>query len=110
MRKSPVTTHILDTAKGCPAAQVPVHLFLFAKGAWTEIAAAKTDDDGRITNWFERERFSKGRYKIIFDTDSYLEKSFFPEVAIEFNVEDASEHFHVPLLLSPFGYSTYRGS
>lgn len=109
--KSPITTHILDTAKGRPAAGVPVLLQIKDASKWSELAAGKTDADGRILEWFDKSKFKSGVYRLTFNTgDYYGESAFFPSVAIEFKVESLSEHYHVPLLLSPYGYSTYRGS
>ena len=110
--KSPVTTHILDTAQGCPAANVPVTLSCLSQGEeWQTVAHGKTDQDGRIMNWFDRDKFEKGTYKVSFDVQSYLgAKAFFPKPEITFQVAATDEHYHIPLLLSPFGYSTYRGS
>ncbi len=110
--KSPITTHVLDTAKGAPASGVPVKLFYKKEKEWDQIAHSQTDDDGRIIEWFSRDNFYSGHYRIIFEVSSYLNDSncFFPEVSIDFNVEKLDQHYHVPLLLSPFGYSTYRGS
>ena len=110
--KSPITTHILDTAKGVPASDVSVKLVRLEKQGAVSVAQGKTNEDGRIMDWFSRESFSEGHYQITFDTRSYLEdgKCFFPEVTIDFIVDNLSQHYHVPLLLSPFGYSTYRGS
>ncbi len=107
-----VTTHVLDTALGRPAAGVPVSLERL-DAAMTTIAEGVTDDDGRVTD-LGPQRLEPGPYRLSFDTDAYFAASgstgFFPEVAIAFTVADASEHYHVPLLLSPFSYSTYRGS
>jgi 5-hydroxyisourate hydrolase len=107
---SPVTTHVLDTARGVPAAGVPVTL---ERGpAWTEVGSGRTGDDGRLAELGSPE--AAGAYRLRFDTGAYFEASgtraFFPEVTVQFTIEQAGEHFHVPLLLSPFGYSTYRGS
>ena len=109
--KSPITTHILDTAKGRPAAGVAAKLLRREEDNWLSIASDKTNEDGRIMEWFDRSAFKPGHYRIIFDTETYLGvDSFFPEVSIDFQVKELNEHYHVPLLLSPFGYSTYRGS
>ncbi|MGJ8662438.1 MAG: hydroxyisourate hydrolase [Marinicella sp.] len=111
---SPITTHILDTAKGQPAAGIEVTLELIQDGKNTLVASGVTDDDGRIMQW-NQDHFSQlhqaGHYQITFDTDSYHQGlGFFPKVVIPFRVLDAQAHYHVPLLLSPFSYSTYRGS
>ena len=107
---SPITTHVLDTAQGRPAAGVAVTL---ERGpAWTEVGSGRTGDDGRLAELGSAE--AAGPYRLRFDTGAYFEaagtRAFFPEVTVEFTVERPDEHHHVPLLLSPFGYSTYRGS
>jgi 5-hydroxyisourate hydrolase len=113
---SKITTHILDLAQGRPAAGVPVTLeFQTNLSLWEPIAAAQTDNDGRIRNWLASEYSLKaGTYRIRFDTGAYFaarnQNFFFPEVMVVFAVQDTTQHYHVPLLLSPFGYSTYRGS
>jgi 5-hydroxyisourate hydrolase len=99
-----ITTHVLDTARGKPAAGVPVRL---ERGAET-VADLATDADGRARL---AERAEAGRYRLVFDTGAYLDgNGFYPEVSVVFEVTDPGAHHHVPLLLSPFGYSTYRGS
>ena len=112
---SPITTHILDTARGCPAAGVSVYLEAQnAAGEWQRIGEGTTDADGRNKGLMEPGRLTAGVYRISFDTAGYYRAiggtSFYPEVQIAFEVRAADEHYHVPLLLSPFGYSTYRGS
>ncbi len=100
---SGISTHILDTSKGKPAAGVSVHLYFGP----TLINSAATNTDGRIPVLLPADcQLTSGTYKIVFETQGV----FFPEVAITFEVNDASAHYHVPLLLSPYGYSTYRGS
>jgi 5-hydroxyisourate hydrolase len=105
---SMVTTHVLDTARGSPAAGVMVRLEQVEGGA--EIARARTDGDGRVRN-LGPEQLPAGPYRLVFDTAEYLggPAPFFPEVVITFTIGGAP-HYHVPLLLSPFGYTTYRGS
>jgi 5-hydroxyisourate hydrolase len=121
---SAISTHVLDTAAGCPAAGMDVRLELVAPAETTEIARATTDSAGRITT-MGPELIAPGTYRLIFDTGSYLARAsggsggtsdrthggaFFPEVTVTFAVSDGRQHYHVPLLLSPFGYATYRGS
>jgi 5-hydroxyisourate hydrolase len=81
---------------------------------WTTVAAATTDDDGRVSTLVAGEVLEPGRYRLGFDTGAYFAASgaqtFFPAVEIVFEIADADDHYHVPLLLSPFGYTTYRGS
>ena len=107
---SPITTHVLDTAKGCPAADIAVTLEFLHEGNWQQIANGTTDNDGRIMNWMDVNA-QAGEYRITFMTSSYHQgKGFFPSVTINFVVENPEQHYHVPLLLSPFSFSTYRGS
>ncbi len=112
---SPITTHILDTARGCPAAGVAVVLeALTAENEWRRIGEGQTDADGRNKALMDPGTLTAGVYRITFDTAGYYDglgsTSFYPEVQIAFEVRAADEHYHVPLLLSPYGYSTYRGS
>jgi 5-hydroxyisourate hydrolase len=97
-----ITTHVLDVARGRPAAGVPVRL---ERGGET-LADLATDADGRARL---TEDAAAGRYRLTFDTGAY-QAGFYPEVSVVFEITEAGEHHHVPLLLSPFGYSTYRGS
>jgi len=111
---SHVTTHILDTSLGKPAAGVNVVLEGQKPGGWQLISRGVTDNNGRISNLIPEERkLEPGVYRLIFDTKSYFIslniKTFYPSVFIDFEITDNS-HYHVPLLLNPFGYSTYRGS
>ena len=102
---SMVTTHVLDTARGRPAAGVPVSL----RRDGDVLAVAVTDADGRIDD-LGPDTLEPDIYQLVFDVSAYAEdEGFFPEVTITFRVADVRHH-HVPLLLSPFGYSTYRGS
>ena len=106
-----ISTHVLDTARGRPAAGVAVTLSRRnAKGAWSEVANAVTDADGRVKE-FSAGHLEPGEHRLVFDTGAYFDGAgFYPEVSIVFTVRDAGTHHHVPLLLSPFGYSTYRGT
>ncbi len=111
---SQITTHILDTSSGKPAAGVHVVLDQFTSGSWHQLSKGMTDNDGRVKNLLPIEKkIAKGIYRLVFDTRSYYKskdiKGFYPSVTIEFEITDDS-HYHVPLLLNPFGYSTYRGS
>lgn len=107
---SPITTHVLDTAKGCPAADIPVTLEVLNNHNWQIIAQGTTDADGRIMDWMDN-GMQAGEYRITFSTRNYHNnKGFFPTVTINFIVDDPEQHYHVPLLLSPFSFSTYRGS
>ena len=103
---SGITTHVLDTATGRPAAHLAVRLLRDG----TEIARGATDADGRWTA-LDGERTTTGRYRLVFATGDYFAgASFHPEVAVDFLVAEPAAHHHVPLLLSPYGYTTYRGS
>jgi 5-hydroxyisourate hydrolase len=113
MTVSQVTTHILDTGSGRPAAAVAVVLYARDGSGWNLVASGTTDADGRAKD-LGPERLPAGTYRLNFATGTYYEAlgtaTFFPEVDLVFTVSDAGEHYHVPLLLSPFAYSTYRGS
>lgn len=103
---SGITTHVLDTSVGHPASGVAVRLLRDA----VEVAAGTTDDDGR---WIalDGEATTPGGYRLVFATGVYFTgESFHPQIVVDFTVTDPDEHHHVPLLLSPFGYTTYRGS
>lgn len=111
---SAITTHVLDTALGRPAAGVRVRLErLDAEGRATVVAEATTDDDGRARD-LGPDAAEAGTYRLVFDVAAYAgasgQECFFPEVAVTFALSDTAAHHHVPLLLSPFAYSTYRGS
>ena len=109
-----VSTHVLDTAHGLPAAGVPVTLsHREATGAWEMVGNGITDADGRVRE-LSAEPLEAGDYRLEFDTATYFKvagmAAFYPEVLVVFKVTDPGTHHHVPLLLSPFGYSTYRGT
>lgn len=111
---SQITTHILDTSKGKPAAGITVILYLGENDEWTELARGVTDTDGRITALANKETgLPHCIYKLRFETKDYFDKTaivtFYPYVEIVFDLT-TDEHYHIPLLLNPFGYSTYRGS
>ena len=109
---SQVTTHVLDTALGRPAAGVPVALEHHRSGTWTPLAMAATSADGRVAR-LGADVLEPGTYRLTFDTSTYFSSTdqdgFFPEVTLVFAVR-AGEHYHLPLLLSPFAYNAYRGS
>ena len=110
---SGITTHVLDTARGRPAAGVSVVLERAVDAAWQPVGQGTTDADGRARDLLSSP-LQDGCYRLTFDTGAYFgaygEAGFYPEVSVTFVVADGQEHYHVPLLLSPFGYSTYRGS
>lgn len=113
MSVSHVTTHILDTSTGTPATGVAVELYAKDGSDWTLLASGSTDADGRVKN-LGPEQLASGNYRLLFNTGDYFAASntatFFPEVALTFTVQASEAHYHVPLLLSPFSYSTYRGN
>jgi 5-hydroxyisourate hydrolase len=111
---SDVTTHVLDTSRGRPAAGVPVLLEQrVGADAWRERGRATTDEDGRVRGLLTAP-LEAGTYRLTFDTAAYFQaqgvEAFYPFVAVVFEVRNSGQHHHVPLLLSPYGYSTYRGS
>ncbi|MFD5864538.1 hydroxyisourate hydrolase [Agromyces sp. NPDC127015] len=125
MTVSQITTHVLDAVRGRPAAGVPVELYRrsgdgsgggSASGGadgWSLVASAVTDDDGRAKQ-LGPETVPGGEYRLRFDTGAYFAstrtEAFYPEVLLTFLVAEEGRHYHVPILLSPFAYSTYRGS
>ena len=114
-----LTTHVLDTAKGCPAAGIHVVLYRVSGNSHTKIAEAVTNADGRTdAPILPATEFAIGTYELIFHAGDYLRASgqagadplFLDQVPIRFGMNKADSHYHVPLLISPFGFSTYRGS
>ena len=111
-----ISTHILDLVRGKPAADVPVRLEKQdSDGDWRLLTSARTDQDGRCPQLLpEGEDLSAGVYRLIFDTASYFDaqkiRALYPVVKITFQAQEGESHFHIPLLLSPNGYTTYRGS
>jgi 5-hydroxyisourate hydrolase len=111
---SGITTHVLDLARGRPAAGLAVTLERRADdGGWEPLGQAWTDDDGRVRGWSAAAAPAPGVHRLTFATGAYFAEAgveaFHPEVSVVFRVADGADH-HVPLLLSPFGYTTYRGS
>ncbi len=112
---SQITTHVLDTAKGKPAEGIAIALeHSSGNNQWEKIASGVTNADGRIANLIPADKkLSPGIYRMRFETKSYFErqgeKGFYPYIEVVFELTSTA-HYHVPLLLSPFGYSTYRGS
>jgi 5-hydroxyisourate hydrolase/2-oxo-4-hydroxy-4-carboxy-5-ureidoimidazoline decarboxylase len=114
LKVSQITTHVLDTAVGLPGKNISIRLQAKRNNIWQTIAQGITNNDGRIPDLLPQERNLKpATYKMIFDTGSYYAnqnlKTFYPEVEIQFTSFDET-HYHVPLLINPFGYNTYRGS
>ena len=113
---STISTHILDTSRGRPAGGVTVALEVLNAGeGWSRLSEAETDADGRVAQFgVSDSQLIPGTYRLVFEVAKYFEslqqQSFYPEVVVTFLIEAAAEHYHVPLLISPFGYSTYRGS
>jgi 5-hydroxyisourate hydrolase len=113
---SAITTHVLDISRGQPASGLAVRLDLeAADGSWKEIGSGLTDTDGRAKDLLPAGfALHGGVYRLVFDTETHFAaqgvESFYREVSITFTIRDSAQHYHVPLLLSPFGYSTYRGS
>lgn len=111
---SPITAHVLDTALGRPAQNLGLRLDVFERDQWRTLTSRVTNQDGRVTDLLPEGALTRGRYRMVFETAAYHravgQPVFYPEVAIVFEIEAATEHYHIPLLLSPFGYSTYRGS
>ena len=114
LKSGQLTTHVLDTAIGKPGKNISIRLQIPVNGIWQTIAQGITNADGRIVDLLpSQKKLPHGNYKLVFDTGNYFAsqkvKGFYPEVEIQFIVFDEA-HYHVPLLVNPFGYSTYRGS
>ena len=111
-----LSTHVLDTSRGRPAAGITIRLETLNAGeGWTPLSEAATDDDGRVKHFVLNEaNLGPGTYRLVFSVEKYFkelnQQTFYPEVSVAFLIEPGAEHYHVPLLISPFGYSTYRGS
>jgi 5-hydroxyisourate hydrolase len=107
-----ITTHVLDLSSGVPASRMNVRLERQADDGttWHLVARAATDEDGRVRDWRDAPDPAPGLYRLIFATASHFASAFYPEVSVTFNVADAAQRYHLPLLISPFGYTTYRGS
>ena len=118
-----LSTHVLDAALGQPAARIPVRLDRLDGGAWVAVASGVTGSDGRLASWQAPVRatgepapdgLAPGLHRLTFETGGYFAgrgiDAFYPEVVVTFQIRDAGQHYHLPLLLSPFAYSTYRGS
>jgi 5-hydroxyisourate hydrolase len=109
-----ISTHVLDLASGLGGENVPVVLeFQNKKGSWDQLAKGITDNNGRIKSFGDSFKVRTGKYKLTFDMIKYSSggaNPFFPEISVVFNVSDKSLHYHVPVVVSPYGYSTYRGN
>jgi 5-hydroxyisourate hydrolase len=111
---SQITSHILNTTTGKPATAIAIILYQGENDLWQEIARGKTNTDGRVTSLLPQETVLQlGIYKLRFETKDYFDQenvpTFYPYVEIIFDVQ-SNDHYHIPLLLNPFGYTTYRGS
>jgi 5-hydroxyisourate hydrolase len=108
-----ITSHVLDTSSGRPASGITVRLERAGPSGSALLASAATDADGRVRDWLPT-GVPAGRYRLVFETGAWFlaagRDTLYPEVVIDFEVQDGVPHYHLPLLLSPFGYSTYRGS
>uniref|UniRef100_A0A8C6WH72 5-hydroxyisourate hydrolase n=1 Tax=Neogobius melanostomus TaxID=47308 RepID=A0A8C6WH72_9GOBI len=113
---SPLTTHVLNTADGAPAARLPLSLHRLdtCTKIWNMITVGTTNTDGRCPGLITREGFTAGTYKLRFETaqfwDTLGQTSFYPYVEVVFTIKEPDQRFHIPLLMSRFSYSTYRGS
>ncbi|WP_227367836.1 hydroxyisourate hydrolase [Halomonas sp. M20] len=113
---NPLSVHVLNIQDGKPSGGVKVMLEKQTNSGWETLNQATTEEDsGRISALFpEDQEFESGVYRVTFETGDYFDaqgaETFFPEIPVPFTVEDTSQHYHIPLLLSPYGYSTYRGS
>lgn len=114
-----LTTHVLDTARGTPAAGLSITLFYINQDTEQHLKTVTTNDDGRCdAPLLDGDAFIAGRYRLVFHCADYLKEQgddlpevpFLEDVVIAFGIDDSDQHYHVPLLLSAYGYSTYRGS
>jgi len=104
-----ITTQVIDTSRGVPASQISVELDVFITGhGWREVGRGVTDDEGRIRTFGEPN--AAGLYRLMFDVATFIPDCFFPSIAATFPVDDPQQVYHVPLLVSRFGYTTYRGN
>jgi 5-hydroxyisourate hydrolase len=111
---SKITTHVLDTSRGRPAADLKVELHKKSGEDWKSISAGVTDENGRCSSLLGESPLTAGTYRLTFHAGAYFNaqhiETFYSDIPVIFEVRDARTHHHVPLLISPFGYSTYRGS
>jgi 5-hydroxyisourate hydrolase len=106
-----ISTHVLDTTRGEPASGVYVRLERRDTDGWSEVSEGRTDHDGRLAQWVPMRSWQAGGYRLVFYVEPYLGPgAFFPEILVAFHVHDPTHAYHIPLLLSPYGYTTYRGS
>jgi len=111
---SAITTHVLDTSRGRPAAELKIELHIKSGENWKSVGAGVTDENGRCNALLGEAPLAAGTYRLTFHAGPYFKaqhvETFYSDIPIIFEVRDARTHYHVPLLISPFGYSTYRGS
>jgi 5-hydroxyisourate hydrolase len=111
---SQITTHVLDTSRGCPGAGIRVELHRKSGEGWKLVGEGHTDANGRCGSLIGEEKAEPGTYRLVFHAAEYFQeqnaKTFYSEIPVIFEVGDSGQHYHVPLLISPFGYSTYRGT
>ena len=109
-----ISTHILDTHRGCPASDVPIELRMLKEGVFEVISQGRTNSDGRLPGLMTGIDLEPGVYQMFFGTQEYHQalgiQGFYPYVEVTFEIVNTEQHYHVPLLISPFGFSTYRGS
>jgi hydroxyisourate hydrolase len=112
--KAPVSTHVLDTTRGCPVSGLQVSLYKLIDGRWTYINEGVTNVNGKFASFVDRADFTPGRYKLHYDVDRYFDArkqdTMYPFIEVVFDCRTVTENYHIPILLSPYGYSTYRGS
>ncbi|TCB65926.1 hydroxyisourate hydrolase [Acinetobacter sp. ANC 4178] len=113
--QNPLSVHVLNLDNGLPSANVKVVLETQQNNQWVEINSGTTNEQGRITELYPKvTALQKGIYKVTFKTGDWFrqknQRSFFPEVPVVFVIDGSLEHYHIPLLISPYGYSTYRGN
>jgi 5-hydroxyisourate hydrolase len=111
---SAITTHVLDTSRGRPAAGLKIELHLKSGENWKSVGLGVTDENGRCATLLGETPLAAGTYRLTFHAAAHYKaqhiETFYADIPVIFEVRDARAHYHVPLLLSPFGYSTYRGS
>lgn len=113
--KNPLSVHVLNLQTGEPTPGIMVELDKKENNDWVKISTGETDQNGRITSLYPaKQKGQAGTYRVVFKTGEFYkknnEKTFFPEIPVEFSMEENAGHYHIPLLLSPYGYSTYRGN
>jgi 5-hydroxyisourate hydrolase len=111
---SAITTHVLDTSRGCPASGLKVELQFRSGADWISVGVGLTDANGRCGTLMGEQKLQSGAYRLLFDAGNYFKglqtETFYSEIPIVIEIARPEVHYHVPLLISPFGYSTYRGS